>query len=418
MRGGVRQVVERADAADPEERDGRHLAAVEPAVERLVATEQAEREVARHRTHHQDQGERDDDTAPVEVLEQAAGHRHAQHEQHEQRHQPFEPLDHGVHGALVGVAALGGAQAHRAGEDGEEAVAADQLRRAVRRHQCGERQEGLALLGESQVVPLGVEGLAAEEPPDREADGDAERDLAQDVPPQPRTRVERGEAAREQQEREVDEREGQAVVETGLGGEREPDVVVLLVALLVVRVVDVVGQRLTDLHVRGEDGIGRGQHGTEQERDRGREPRHPPAEQRGAGDGERHRHQQQPPDRRPRGDRAPRPEVEGAVDREPDAHQRDQDGELGDVGDQLTVVLRLQAHHVRQRQQPEEHPDTDQHHRGRERDASRHLRQHDGQEQGQAEEEVDRAAGHRSRRSGRRIRSGTLPILPRPGVGR
>ena len=54
---GVGQVVQRADAADAEEGDGHHLAAVEPAVEALVARQHRQGDVAGERPHHEHERE-------------------------------------------------------------------------------------------------------------------------------------------------------------------------------------------------------------------------------------------------------------------------------------------------------------------------------------------------------------------------
>ena len=300
--------------------------------------------------------------------------------------------------SLVGVPVVRRAQGHRAREDGEEAVAADELGSAVRRQQRGQRQHRFAVLGQAQRLGARAEGLSAQQPAGDDPGPGAEHDLAHDVPPDPRRSLADAEPAGQQQEGQVDEGEGQAVVEPGLRGQRESDVVVLLGAVVLlggrVRVVEVLGERLADLDVGGQDGIGRREDRPQQERDGGRQPGDPPADDRDAEDGERHRHGQQPPHRRPRVPRPPGPEVEGAVDGESDAHQRDEHGELGEVHDQRAVVLRLEAHLVGERQQADEHSQSDQHHRRRQRHPPGGLRQHHRDQQRQTEQEVDRGARH------------------------
>ena len=346
---GVGQVVQRADAADAEERDGRHLAAVEPAVEASSSRAQhaparrsrrAGARRARARGPRRRRASRGARAGPRVIAM-------PEDQQHQQGHQPLEPLDDAVHRALVGVAALGGAQPHRAHEDRQEAVAADQLRGAVRRQQRGQRQQRLARGRPAAACRCGrgrPGGPAASRRPGRprRRARSCRRRTSRATSPASAS----AEAAGQQQQGEVHEREGEPVVEPGLGGEREPDVVVLVAAprrRSSPSAVDVLGERLAHLHVGGQHRVGRGEHGAEQQRDRRRQPGDPPAEQRDAEDGQRHGDQQQPPHRRPGAPRPPRPQVERAVDGQADAHQRDQHGELGDVGDEVAVVLRVEA---------------------------------------------------------------------------
>ena len=252
-----------------------------------------------------------------------------------QRHQPLEPLDDAVHRALVGVAALGGPQPHRAREDRQEAVAADQLRGAVRRQQRRQRQQRLAVVGQAQVVAARVEGLPTEQPAHREADGDAERDLADDVPADPRADVQDREAAGQQQQGQVHEGERQPVVEARLGGEGEADVVVL--------------GRDSRRPRRSSMSSVSGSPTWTSEASTGSVGASTAPSSRATAGASPATHQPStatprmvsgivtPSSRhtgRPGAPRPPRPQVEGALDGQADAHQRHEHGELGDVGDQ------------------------------------------------------------------------------------
>lgn len=104
-----------------------------------------------------------------------------------------------------------------------------QLCAAVRHEQPGQREQRLTDLGQA-AAGAGVEREVAERAPDDVTDRDADRDLADQVPADPAGRVgDREAAGRGDQQREVDEGEREPVVEAGLGGQREADLVVLLV---------------------------------------------------------------------------------------------------------------------------------------------------------------------------------------------
>ena len=178
-------------------------------------------------------------------------------------------------------------------------------------------------------------------------------------------------------------------------------------------VVDVVGQRLADLDVGGEHRVGRGEDGAQQQRDGGREPGHPPPDDGDAQDGERHRHEQQPPHRRPGAPGAPPARSRGRSMARPTPISATStvnsvtcviarwswsrlawEGGVGGGGSRpARVVLRLHADVAGERQESQRHAHPDQHHRRRQRDAAGGLRQDDREQQGQAEEEVDRGCG-------------------------
>ena len=130
----------------------------------------------------EDQQQADADAAPVEVGEQARRRRRRRAEQHREGQQPLQARDDVVHRAVVVGAVLGAAQRHRAGEDGQEAVAVRQLGHAVRREERGQRQQRLALLGQAQHAGRLRKATAAEAAADDDADPHADGDLAQQVP--------------------------------------------------------------------------------------------------------------------------------------------------------------------------------------------------------------------------------------------
>ena len=251
LAGGVGEVVDRADAADPEEGDGPALAGGRAAVARGRASGR-QGDQPGERADHEHQGERRSPTPrQSRRVEQAAGERDAEHQQHEQGQQPLQPLGDLVHRGVVVVGALGGAERHRAGEHGQEPVAADHLADAVRRDQGGEREQGLAALGDAQRRRLlDRNATYASTRPTTQAGDDADHDLADQVPADPLEGPAGHRALGRQQDRGVHERERQAVVEPGLGGQGEPELVGLVDLV-------VAGLRAGDLHVGGEHRVGR-----------------------------------------------------------------------------------------------------------------------------------------------------------------
>jgi hypothetical protein len=171
---------------------------------------------------------------------------------------------------------------------------------------------------------------------------------------------------------EVDEREGEAVVQPGLGGERESDLVLVLLP------------RRADLDAGGEHGVGGGERGAEQERRRRRQAEQPPAEQGDAGDRERHGDAEEAPRGHPA---AP---AERPVELQPGAHERHDDDQLGqalgDVGVLHQVGLDAGARDAEQRH-AEQHADDGQ----REREAAQERRQpgHGEDDQAEAGQEDD-----------------------------
>ncbi len=222
MPGGVRQVEQRPHPAYAEERRDHALPGVQPAT---LRRERHQAQRADQRADEHDQRHPGENTAPVEGVEQPSAHRHAEAEQHEQGEQALEPLDDSVHLLVVVVAALGVADGHPTGEHRDEAVGTDHLRRAERDRQRCEGQQRLTPLGQAKRFPPGAERQLRQQPPDQRADEEPEHDLADQVPRNPLDDPRARGALRGQVDRGVHEREGQPVVETGLRGEREPDLV-------------------------------------------------------------------------------------------------------------------------------------------------------------------------------------------------
>ena len=364
---GVGQVVERPDAADAEERDGRHLAAVEPAVERARRGRSSPRRLAGERAYDEDEREGDDDAAPVEVLEQALASSPCR--------------GRAARAASSAARAARRRRASRAGRSGRGARRAGSSRtrrpRGSRsRRRAPRRRTPPAARPAPASARRGRPGGACRcgtrkawrpsSQPTARPTSDAERDLADDVPAEPGARVREAEAAGEEEQRQVHEGEGEPVVEPGLGGEREADVVVLVAA----------PRRPRPRRRRRPRSAARRPARRRRARGRSGRARHPAAARppaparpptsraapcramvsgmvtsssRHTGDHVRH-------ERHDRGSR-------GAVDGQADAHQRDQHGELGDVRDQVAVVLRVEADASARGSRPMRHAERDEHHR-------------------------------------------------------
>ena len=202
-----------------------------------------------------------------------------------------------------------------------------------------------------------------------------------------------------------DEGEREPVVEAGLGRQGEADVVLLVdglaeglavvVAVVVglARVAGAVDARTLHLDVAGEHRVGRGERGAEQQGRRGRDAE-TPAEQGHRRDRQGHRDGEQPPRRGPRGPGGAAAPVERAVDRETDAHERDEDRELGDPLDLRPDDDRVEAHPLGQRQQPDGHAEEQEHHRGRHGIPVEDGREDGCEEHRQTGDEVDQVDRH------------------------
>ena len=111
LAGGVREVVDRADPADAEERGRPALARCSPPTRRPVAPQAPVRPRPASGRTTRIRATPTGHATPVEAAQQAAGQGDPEHQQDEQREQPLEPLDHLVHRRVVVVVALGGPEA-------------------------------------------------------------------------------------------------------------------------------------------------------------------------------------------------------------------------------------------------------------------------------------------------------------------
>ena len=170
-------------------------------------------------------------------------------------------LDGVVEPAVVLVAALGSAQRHRADEHGEEAVAVQDLGQSVDGGDQRQPEHRLTDVREAQVVPLRAGRHLAEDPAARQPDERADGDLADQLHPDPVPAPLRDRPLGGEEQREPHEREGQGVVEPGLGREGEAHLVVLLLGALLLAA----DARPGDLHVRREHRVGGSEHGAEQD---------------------------------------------------------------------------------------------------------------------------------------------------------
>ena len=285
----------------------------------------------------------------------------AEPEEDDEGEQRLEPVDDVVHVAVVVAVPLDRPDGQRAGEDGEEAVAVHEPRRPRRR---GGRRRWRAAAPRSRRSRSELAASPEGQPGQRPSRRRRRR------PPRRRSCRRRshashpGDPVREaagagEQHRQVHEGEGQPVVEPGLAGQGEADLVVLvdLSSRRRPRALAVVGP--ADLDVGGEHRVGRRQGGTEQQRGRQRPPpgdprrsRATPATVSGMAIAE------QPPGRRPG---APRPDQSRARSGRSSASPTPM-SETSTVNSVMCVMAGRSAHRVEvdvtePRQQPDEQPE-------------------------------------------------------------
>ena len=374
--GGVGHVVDRADPAHPEERDDPPLPVVEPGLRPDLGAVPQEREPARHRPDDEHQGQAHQNAPPVEVGQQPVGQGEAQTEQDDEGQQRLQPVDDVVHVPVIVVVALHRPHGQRTREHGEEPVATDQLRGAVGHEQRREREQRLPHLCQPEGPGRRPEREPRQPPADGHPDEHPHDDLADELPRDPAQAPLRHRAHAREEDRRVDERERQAVVEPGLAGQREAHLVVL---------VDLLGLTLEGrplhLHVRGEHRVRGRERGPEQQGGRCGDPERPPRQQGDGADRQRHRDAEQPPGRRPGPPRVAAAPAQRAVERQPDAHQRDEHGDLGDVLDDRPGRDRVELDVGQRRQQPDRHAGGHEHDRRGQGPPVQQLGQDGGQEQ-------------------------------------
>jgi hypothetical protein len=194
-------------------------------------------------------------------------------------------------------------------EGRDEAVAFHQLDHAVGEQHSGEREDAGTGFGKG-VPARDHEQDAPEEPADGGAQQRSYRDAVAHVPDDPCGQGAGIEATSSDMERQIDEREGEPVVQPRLGGQAEAD-----------RVLPAFKRR-PDLDVAGQHGIGRRQH-AEQQRAGQRQSRERPSQKRHRRDGQRHRHGKQADGG------APEPPATQVVDPEAGREQNHDDDDLG-----------------------------------------------------------------------------------------
>lgn len=92
-------------------------------------------------------------------------------------------------------------------------------------------------------------------------------------------------------------------------------------------------------------------------------------------------------------------EAQGAVERQADAHERDEHSELGEVLDDRVVLQGVGGHTSGQGEEADRVAEHEQHDGRRDRGPREDLGQHDRQQERQAEDEVQRGAPMRSLRT-------------------
>ena len=310
----VGEVIDRPHAPDAEEGDRQLFAHL-----RLVA---GQADQPGHRPDHQQDDQRRRHVRPDQPAQQPVGQRRP--EQQEQRHhrQPLDLFGRVVHLAVEVVSPVRGAKGQRGHEHRQEPVGMDDLGQPVGHEGRGQRDQPVAGPGQLRFR-ADAEGEPAEGASDQVSARDTRADFPQHVVGQPfdRPRLP-GRACGRQRDRQVDERKRRAVVHARLRCQAEPHLVLLAC----------LGR--ADLHVRGENRIGRGKRGRQQQRHRPGQPKPSPAEQRDRRDAERQGHEDQPPCHRPS------PQAEDPVELQPRAHQGDDDDELGEALGQLGIGQR------------------------------------------------------------------------------
>lgn len=267
----------------------------------------------------------------------------------------------------------------------------------VREEDRRDDHKALGLLGQSHPFGNGGEEQPAEQPADEEPECDAHGQPPGDIHQQPFSQpggwCHPGQA---DGDRGVGEREGETIVETGLGGERESGLIVVGRGIR---------HRLAHLHLGGQNGIGGSQRRREQHRAGHPEAEDGPAQQPDREHRQRHGDGEQAPGGRPPA--PPHRPVEG----EPCTHQRHDHTHLGEVQRDLGVGLRKRVGQVGDERE-HDHPGGEEDHRHGDRQLAQKLgqqrrrqgRHSDAGENGSSAVEFDHAVEPN--------RSGTLRLQP------
>ena len=236
--------------------------------------------------HDHEQQHREQPALPARRAQPGGREHRAQQQDHRQLQQLLQPLRALVRGGVELVVGLVAAEGDAAGEHAEEAVAAEHLGEAVDDERGGDRVEAV-VVGQQHVgavEPLDAPGGGDA---DRRADRDPDRDGVDDVGGEP---LDDPAAAVPCSATKTPARMNgarEAVVEPGLGGEREVRLVLVLVA------------RRADADVARQHRVRRRERRAEQQRRGRRRAEQPGAEQRHERDRDRHREHEQARDRAP-----------------------------------------------------------------------------------------------------------------------
>ncbi len=103
-----------------------------------------------------------------------------------------------------------------------------ELGQPVRHQDDGQGQQRLTTIGEAELVDRAAEGDLPQSPADQQPDEHSDHNLADDLPGHPADHPFRQRRPGGHDDRRLDERERQGIVEAGLAGQGEPDLVVFV----------------------------------------------------------------------------------------------------------------------------------------------------------------------------------------------
>ena len=315
---------------------------------------------------------------------------------------------------VVVVVALDRAHRQRAGEHGEEPVATRRPRRRRRRRAARPARAAARPPRPAAATGRGRGTPAAPAPADGGTDEHPDDHLADELPAtQPRPHCD-DRPHRREEDRRVDEGEGEAVVEPGLARQGEAHLVVLVDLLLVAL------ERSAPRPGRRRRARGRWAPGRAEQHGRGQgDAQRTPREQGHPGDRQRHRDAEQPPGRRPgRHDTRSR-QRSGRSSARPtpmSATSTVTSVRCSMTGRAATGSMSTPS---ARRQQPDHHAGGDEHDRRRQRPPVQQPRQHGREEQGPPEQEVEhlRLHGERTPTSQRWWARSCRPYCPSVSTG-
>ena len=282
---------------------------------------------------------------PLQTRHRIREERGPDHQKHQKSEQVLGVLDVVVEPGMFFVATFRRPHAQRRTEHRQETPPTHEFTHPVRREQGGHRARRFGVSDELVISDVqAVERLAdqpAQEPSGHRADGG----LAYQVPGQPGPDPGPRAVVGREIDGQIDEREGERVVEPGLGGEGEAGLVGFVAAV-------VPEPRPLHLDVGGEDRIGGGQDGTEQDRHHGGQAQNPPAQERDPDNRQRHPHQEEAPGG------GPTTQAQWSVQRQPDTVERHDHGDLGHPFREFRVLDHVDEPGLRGHEPADDHPHT------------------------------------------------------------